>query len=102
MKPTKKATVAVTVLCIHCGVRKALPGKRGLCYSHYYKPSIRAMYPMADSPYNRRGFGLGGHDRPLAAEPTTAPAGSPEKLAVLEHRAENGLELWHPLDAQRY
>jgi hypothetical protein len=30
--------------------------------------------------------------------PTTAPAGSPEKIQVLAYRVERGLPLWHPLD----
>jgi hypothetical protein len=35
----------------------------------------------------------------LAAQPTTALPGTPEKVAVLEERARLGLSLWHPLDA---
>lgn len=46
----------------------------------------------------RRGVGNGNHRRPLP-EPTDARPGTPEKLAVLAHRAVAGNELWHPDDA---
>ncbi len=45
----------------------------------------------------RRGAGLGNHRRPLP-KPTSARPGTPEKMATLERRAEDGFELWHPLD----
>lgn len=38
-------------------------------------------------------------ERPLP-EPTDAPAGSPEKVAILRLRWFSGLSLWHPRDAQ--
>jgi hypothetical protein len=44
------------------------------------------------------GLGLGGGARPLPAAPTSAVPGSPEKLTVLEQRAESGENLWHPDD----
>ncbi len=34
--------------------------------------------------------------------PTTAPAGSDEKIAILARRIELGLPLWHPLDRSDY
>ena len=35
----------------------------------------------------------------LAAEPTSAPPGSPEKVAILIERARQRRALWHPQDA---
>jgi len=49
-----------------------------------------------------------GHDeffKPRVTEefqPTDAPAGSPEKIAVLAKRVELGLPLWHPEDRADY
>jgi hypothetical protein len=31
-------------------------------------------------------------------KPTTAPAGSPEKIETLAYRLSRGVPLWHPLD----
>lgn len=38
------------------------------------------------------------HHRPSPSEPTTAPPGSPEKLAVLSARFAAQVGLWHPDD----
>jgi hypothetical protein len=35
---------------------------------------------------------------PPPAVPTTAVAGSPQKIEILRQRAERGESLWHPLD----
>jgi len=49
-----------------------------------------------------------GHDEDFAPRhspdfmPTAAPAGSPEKLAELARRVEQGLPLWHPSDRADY
>ncbi|MBS0208629.1 MAG: hypothetical protein JSS27_06700 [Planctomycetes bacterium] len=49
-----------------------------------------------------------GHDedyRPTINESfvaTDAPAGSPEKLAIMARRIEMGLPLWHPEDRADY
>lgn len=49
-----------------------------------------------------------GHDEDFAPHAsddfsaTQAPAGSPEKLAVLASRIEAGLPLWHPEDRRDY
>ena len=37
--------------------------------------------------------------RPLPIEPTIAPPGSMQKIAVLHQRAMAGVDLWHPDDA---
>jgi hypothetical protein len=35
-------------------------------------------------------------------EPTDAPAGSDEKIAILRRRIEQGMPLWHDCDRQDY
>jgi hypothetical protein len=85
------------MLCRHCQrVQSNRP--RGLCWSCYYKPGVRDLYPST-SKFARRGVGDFNGESSVAAEPTEALPGSPEKVAVLEERARLGLALWHPLDA---
>jgi hypothetical protein len=49
-----------------------------------------------------------GHDEDFAPEPsesfhpTSAPAGSPEKIEILRKRVELGLPLWHDADRVDY
>jgi hypothetical protein len=47
----------------------------------------------------RRGVG-NGHGGYALPEPTTAPPGTPEKVAVLEERARLRQQLFHPDDAK--
>lgn len=85
------------MLCRHCQrVQSNRP--RGLCWSCYYKPGVREMYPST-SKFARRGVGNFNGPSSLAAQPTSALPGTPEKVAILEERARLGLSLWHPLDA---
>ena len=85
------------MLCRHCNkVRSNRP--RGLCWSCYYTPGVREKFPST-SKFARRGVSdFNGRAR-LAAQPTDALPGTPEKVAILEERARLGLALWHPLDA---
>lgn len=71
---------------------------RGLCWSCYYAPGLRDRYPST-SKFARRGIGHGHKASGTLPTPTTAPPGTPEKLAVLRERSDAGLQLWHPLDA---
>jgi hypothetical protein len=85
------------MMCRHCNrVRSNRP--RGLCWSCYYTPGVRDQYPST-SKFARRGVSDFNGQAALAARPTTALPGSPEKVAILEERARLGLALWHPLDA---
>jgi hypothetical protein len=85
------------MLCRHCQkVRSNRP--RGLCWSCYYKPGVRELYPST-SKFARRGVSDFTGQSALAARPTNALPGTPEKIAVLIERARLGLALWHPLDA---
>jgi hypothetical protein len=89
--------MANTTLCRHCQrVRSNRP--RGLCWSCYYTPGVRDLYPST-SKFARRGISDKNGTIALAAEPTSALPGSPEKVTVLEQRARLGVSLWHPLDA---
>lgn len=72
---------------------------RGLCWNCYYTPGVRDFYPST-SKFARRGVGNFNLNAPLAPVPTTAPPGTPEKLAVLEHRARMKLAIFHPADAR--
>lgn len=85
-------------ICRHC--RKAKVNRpRGLCWSCYYTDGVKDQYPST-SKFARRGVGNFNGNAPPPPEPTTAPPGTPEKMAVLEERARLKQALWHPLDAQ--
>jgi hypothetical protein len=86
-------------LCRHCNrVKSNRP--RGLCWSCYYTPGVRERYPST-SKFAHRGLGDFYGALRLPDRPTTAVPGSPEKVAILEERAQMGVALWHPLDAPR-
>ncbi len=85
------------MMCRHCQkVRSNRP--RGLCWSCYYTAGVRELYPST-SKFARRGVGDFNGAARRAAMPTSAPPGSPEKVATLCERARLGVDLWHPLDA---
>jgi hypothetical protein len=86
----------LTRLCRHCGTR-AVNRPRCLCWSCYYTPGVRQLYPPT-SKFARQGVGLGNRNAPLPPEPTAALPGTPEKVAVLEARAAARVALWHPGD----
>jgi hypothetical protein len=84
------------MLCRHCKATK--PNRpRGLCWSCYYTPGVRDLYPST-SKYARRGVGNGNGSSRLPPAPTGALPGTPEKMMVLAERARMGVSLWHPLD----
>jgi hypothetical protein len=83
------------MVCRHCGHRTQSGRPRGLCWSCYYTPEVRARYPAQVI----RGVGLFAGPSPQPMKATRALPGSPEKVAVLEQRARLGQELWHPQDA---
>ena len=84
-------------LCRHCQkVKSNRP--RGLCWSCYYTPGVRELYPST-SKFARRGVEDFNGQASLAAQPTAARPGTPEKVAVLEERARLRQALWHPHDA---
>jgi hypothetical protein len=85
------------MMCRHCQrVKSNRP--RGLCWSCYYTPGVREMFPST-SKFARRGVADFNGRIVLPSAPTSALPGSAEKVAVLEERARLGQSLWHPLDA---
>jgi hypothetical protein len=85
------------MLCRHCNhVNSNRP--RGLCWSCYYTPGVRDLYPST-SKFARRGIGDFNGTVPMAEMATAALPGSPEKVAILEERARRRQRLWHPADA---
>jgi hypothetical protein len=93
MKTNKKPRL----LCRHC---RQVNSNRplGLCWSCYYRPGVRELYPYTGkfAPKGRADF----NGRAALPYPTTALPGSLEKISVLEERARLGQQLWHPLDAK--
>jgi hypothetical protein len=85
------------MLCRHCH-RAPSNRPRGLCWSCYYTPGVRALYPST-SKFARRGVGDFNGKAGRPALPTPALPGSPGKVAVLMERARLRQDLWHPLDA---
>src|SRR5262245_26849522 len=84
-------------VCRHCQ-RRPINRPRGLCWSCYYLPGVRELYPST-SKFARRGIGNFNGLAPPPAFPTTAAPGSPEKVDVLADRARMLQDLWHPMDA---
>jgi hypothetical protein len=84
-------------ICQHCKVAM-VNRPRGLCWSCYYKPGVRELYPST-SKYARRGEGNQVAEPALPDAPTQALPGTPEKIAVLAERVRRKQALWHPDDA---
>jgi hypothetical protein len=89
---------SMSVSCKNCG-RAKVNRPRGLCWTCYYAPGVKEMYPST-SKFARRGVGNFNGNAPTPPIPTTAAPGTPEKLAVMEMRAKLKQALWHPLDAR--
>lgn len=86
------------MVCRHCAKSK-VNRPRGLCWSCYYTPGVKELYPST-SKFARRGVGNFTGHASLPPVPTTAAPGTPEKLAVLEQRARSNLAIFHPADAR--
>jgi len=85
------------MICRHCH-QSHVSRPRGLCWSCYYRPGVRDLYPST-SKFGRRGLGIFNGAAPLPPYPTKASPGSSEKLAILAERARLKQSLWHPDDA---
>ncbi len=83
--------------CRHCG-RGAVNRPRGLCWSCYYTPGLRELYPST-SKFAAHGVRDFNGRAPLPSQPTLALPGTPEKVRILEQRARRRQALWHPDDA---
>lgn len=84
------------IICRHCQKCK-VNRPRGLCWSCYYRPGVRDLYPST-SKYAHRGVGNKTGVQSLPSAPTDTEPGSEERLAVLAERARQGVQLWHPDD----
>jgi hypothetical protein len=82
--------------CRHC-VHSWANRPRGLCWSCYYLPGVRDLYPST-SKHGRRGVGNGFRNAPAPSCPTSAAPGSEEKIEILAERARTRQALWHPDD----
>lgn len=87
------------MLCRHCQA-SIVSRPRGLCWSCFYTPEVRDLYPIS-SKFARRGLGIGNSTVVLPPYPTQAQPGSQEKIAILQQRAFSRHELFHPEDAPR-
>lgn len=84
-------------LCVHC--KESLRSRpRGLCWTCYYTPSIRALYPVT-SKYHQHGEANGYRNSRLPKCPTSARPGSEEKIMVMIARVQRGEGIFHPEDA---
>jgi hypothetical protein len=96
--PRPSPVAANPTVCRHCA-KSSVNRPRGLCWGCYYTPGVRDLYPST-SKYARHGVGNFAGAAPLPPAPTTAPPGTPEKVAVLESRAKGRFALFHPYDAR--
>ena len=85
------------MLCRHCQKTKS-NRPRGLCWTCYYTPGVRALYPST-SKFARRGPGNFNGHAPLPDCPTAAAPGSEAKILILTERAAMKQALFHPLDS---
>ena len=85
------------MFCRHCGQAR-VNRPRGLCWSCYYKPGVRDLYPST-SKFARRGVCDFNGRCVLPPAPTDALPGTEDKVRVLEERARMRQSLWHPEDA---
>jgi hypothetical protein len=85
------------MLCRHCQ-RAPISRPRKLCWSCFYTPGVRELYPST-SKFGRRGLGNFFGKAPLPPFPTQALPGSADKVALLTQRAQERQQLFHPDDA---
>lgn len=84
--------------CRHC--KKRVVGRpRGLCWTCFYDPEIRDLYPL-DAKYGNRGLGISGRTSIPAPFPVDAAPGSEEKILAMQQRAMATQELFHQLDGK--
>jgi hypothetical protein len=84
------------MLCCHCQKKKQ-NRPRGLCWTCYYGPGIRALHPSS-SKFARHGILDKNGGVPLPHRPTAAVPGSEAKIQVLMERAQLQQALFHPED----
>lgn len=85
-------------MCRHCVTGK-VNRPRGLCWSCYYRPGVRDLYPSSREYVNRGTVDFYGEPDP-PDEPTRELPGTYGKIAVMAARAEDNRGIFHPLDAR--
>lgn len=90
--------------CLHCRRQRPCPN-RGLCRKCYRQPAIRSQYPVltmqarSDGTVVPNQFNDTNHVPPLDTAPTNARPGSRLKMLIMQRRAEEGKQVFHPGDA---
>jgi hypothetical protein len=94
IQPTDKEPIKE--VCRHCQARP-VSRSRGLCNRCYKNMDIRNLY----HPNLRRGPSPVTKVTPTGGlgKPTHFLPGTPEKVGVMAERAQNGLSIFHPMDA---
>jgi hypothetical protein len=95
-KGMSEGTTIKQTICGHCK-KNRVNRPRGLCWSCYYRPGVKELFPST-SKYARRGIGNFTGNAPLPTFATSALPGSEEKIALLSERARLKQSLWHPQD----
>ncbi len=85
------------MMCRNCQKSKS-NRPRGLCWTCYYAPGVRELFPST-SKFARRGLGSFNGNAPLPDEPTDASPGSDAKIMILMKRAAKRQALFHPQDS---
>ncbi len=84
--------------CLNCHKTVKKP-RRGLCWSCFYTPEVRSLYPSL-SKYKPTGGDFTGAAK--ECQPASVPLGSADKIAVMQERVANGQELFHRDDMAEY
>ena len=85
------------MMCRNCQKTKS-NRPRGLCWTCYYTPGVRELFPST-SKFARRGVGNFNGNAPLPDQPTEASPGSEAKILILMERAAKRQALFHPRDS---
>lgn len=84
-------------ICQHCK-KSRINRPRKLCWSCYYTPGVKELYPST-SKFARRGVPDKNGETPPPTQATQIPAGK-NRVEVLRQRAARGETLWHSDDAR--
>lgn len=85
------------MMCRNCQKTKS-NRPRGLCWTCYYTPGVRELFPST-SKFARRGVGNFNGNAPLPDQSTDASPGSEAKILILMERAAKRQALFHPHDS---
>lgn len=83
--------------CRHCNAKPSCR-PRGLCWTCFYTPAVRDLYPIKACEHNQRGSGNGMTAVILPPSPTATLVGTEDRLRIYQERAEKMFALNHPAD----